>query len=213
MSLKYRELMERVELTPAMRQRVLARVLNADQSTSSRKTIRFHATAQVLSLAACAAVLAVGVVALPGHSGLIASSPAASSESGPMLWAGTESFSSLAALASATGIDLPELQPPFDVQQTEYTLLFGTLAQVEYIGAAGENLSIRAEQGTEDVSGDYSIYDSEQVITVGSTAVTMKSMEGNVQLAIWQKDGISYAISSEPGLTQEQMLELVRQCG
>lgn len=210
MSLKYRELMERVELNPAMRQRILADVLNTD---TARKTIRFHTATQVLSLAACAAVLAVGVVALPDHSGLAASSPAASSESEPMLWAGTESFSSLAALVSATGIDLPELQLPFEVQQTEYTLIFGTLAQVEYIGAAGETLSIRAEQGTEDVSGDYSTYDSEQIITVGSTTVTLKSMENSVQLAIWQKDGISYAISSEPGLTQEQMLELVRQCG
>ena len=213
MSLKYRELMEQVELNPAMRQRVLAGVLNADGSTNSRKSVRFHTAKQVLSLAACAAVLTVGVIALPNYNGLTASSSAASSELEPMFGESTESFSSLEALIAATGFDVPELQPPFEVQQTEYTLLFGTLAQVEYTGTAGETLSLRAEIGTDDVSGDYSTYDNEQIVTVENTAVTLKGTETVMQLAIWQKEGISYAIFAEPGLTQEQIVALVQQCG
>jgi len=204
--------MEQVKLTPAMRQRVLENVRKADRSTKPRGLFRLHTARQLLSVAACVAVLAVGVIALPNYNRLLASAPSASSESAPAQWADTESFSSLAALNSAAGLSLPELQPPFEAQQTEYTLLFGTLAQVTFTGTAGETLSLRAAQGTDDVSGDYSVYDQEQTAAVGNATVTLKGTEQVVQLAVWQQNGISYAISAQPGLTQEQMLALARQC-
>ena len=48
-------------------------------------------------------------------------------------------------------------------------------------------------------------------LTSGDAAVTMKGADGLVQLAIWQADGYTYAVSVENGLTADAMAELVAQ--
>ena len=81
---------------------------------------------------------------------------------------------------------------------------------IEVIYASGENeiARIRKAPGAEDISGDYNTY-AEQ--TSGDAAVTMKGADGLVQLAIWQADGYTYAVSVENGLTADAMAELVAQ--
>ena len=72
---------------------------------------------------------------------------------------------------------------------------------IEVICASGEDeiARIRKAPGAEDISGDC------------NAAVTMKGADGLVQLAIWQADGYTYAVSVENGLTADAMAELVAQ--
>ena len=65
--------------------------------------------------------------------------------------------------------------------------------------------------GAEDISGDYNAYAEQTELTSGDAAVTMKGADGLVQLAIWQADGYTYAVSVENGLTADAMAELVAQ--
>ena len=54
-------------------------------------------------------------------------------------------------------------------------------------------------------------YAEQTELTSGDAAVTMKGADGLVQLAIWQADGYTYAVSVENGLTADAMAELVAQ--
>ena len=70
---------------------------------------------------------------------------------------------------------------------------------------------IRKAPGAEDISGDCNAYAEQTELTSGDAAVTMKGADGLVQLAIWQADGYTYAVSVENGLTADAMAELVAQ--
>ena len=59
--------------------------------------------------------------------------------------------------------------------------------------------------------GDCNAYAEQTELTSGDAAITMKGADGLVQLAIWQADGYTYAVSVENGLTADAMAELVAQ--
>lgn len=84
---------------------------------------------------------------------------------------------------------------------------------IEVICASGEDeiARIRKAPGAEDISGDCNAYAEQTELTSGDAAVTMKGADGLVQLAIWQADGYTYAVSMENGLTADAMAELVAQ--
>ena len=84
---------------------------------------------------------------------------------------------------------------------------------IEVICASGEDeiARIRKAPGAEDISGDCNAYAEQTELTSGDAAVTMKGADGLVQLAIWQADGYTYAVSVENGLTADAMAELVAQ--
>ena len=64
---------------------------------------------------------------------------------------------------------------------------------------------IRKASGNGDISGDYNEYT--QVETVGG--VTIKGENGVFSLAIWKKDGYTYAVGVSEALSQADMLALV----
>ena len=206
LSRSYREVMEHIEVTPEMRQRILENLTKAEEKTA-RKAVRFVPWKQVLSLAACAAVLLVGLKALPRGNELGSTPPA---ESGVTAGNPIEEYASLEALSAAAGFEVK--QPgdlPFEVQETTYSLVFGELAQVEQTGPAGESVLYRISQEEGDNSGDYNTYSREEQLTFGGVTVTLKGGEDGWHLAIWQADGFSYSLSSSAGLTTEQMQAMI----
>lgn len=64
---------------------------------------------------------------------------------------------------------------------------------------------IRKASGSGDISGDYNEYT--QVETVDG--VTIKGENGGFSLAIWEKDGYTYAVGVSEALSQTDMLALV----
>ena len=202
MSRSYREAMEHIEVTPEMRQRILENLAGAEKKPA-RRAVQFVPWKQVLSLAACAAVLLVGLKALPRGGELGGTPPA---ESGVTAGNPIQEYASLEELSAAAGFEVK--QPgnlPFEVQETTYSLVFGELAQVEQIGPAGESVLYRVSQEEGDNSGDYNTYSREEQQTVGDVVVTMKDTEDGCRLAVWQVDGFSYSLSSSVDLTEEQM--------
>ena len=78
---------------------------------------------------------------------------------------------------------------------------------IEVIYASGENEIARIRKAP----GACNAYAEQTELTSGDAAVTMKGADGLVQLAIWQADGYTYAVSVENGLTADAMAELVAQ--
>lgn len=205
MSRSYREAMEHIQVTPAMRERILQNLAKVEQKPTP-KTVQFVPWKQVLSLAACAAVLVVGIQALPRGNELGGTASSAPSEIVGATAAPTQEFASLEELSAAAGFAVQEPQNlPFAVEQTTYTLLFGELAQVEQTGAEGESILYRVSQEEGDNSGDYTVYTVEQTWENDGVTVTLKGSERGFRLALWQKDGFSYSLSSSMDLTLDQM--------
>lgn len=204
LSRSYREAMEHIEVTPEMRSRILKNLAEAEKKPAPKpKMVRFAPWKQVLSLAACAAVLLVGLKALPRGGELGSASSAGSSVT---VGNPVQEYASLEALSAAAGYAVQ--QPgnlPFEVEKTAYSLISGELAQVEQSGPAGESVLYRVSQGEEDNSGDYNAYSRKEPLAVGGAAVTLKGGEDGWHLAVWQADGFAHSLSSSAGLTTEQM--------
>ena len=205
LSRSYREVMEHIQVTPAMRERILQNLAKAEQKPAP-KAVKLVPWKQVLSLAACAAVLIVGIRTLPRGNELGGSASSAPSEMVGATAAPTQEFASLDELSAAAGFAVQEPQNlPFVVEQTTYTLLFGELAQVEQTGTAGESILYRVSQEEGDNSGDYNAYTVEQPWENNGVTVTLKGTGNGFCLALWQKDEFSYSLSSSVDLTWKQM--------
>ena len=68
---------------------------------------------------------------------------------------------------------------------------------------------IRKAAGTEDISGDYNEYPEIYNVTVSEREVTMKGTDGKVNVAVWNTDDYSYAITASDAVTSEYMINLI----
>ena len=196
--MKYEEIMDRIEVTPEMRQRVLHNLENAQKAKKRRLT------KQIFSLAACLAIIVCCWFAWRPKQ-------AKEPEQGLMSTAQIETVDSLAALSEKTGMDLKELKGlPFQVEQTEYVSYWGSLAEIRYFGGT-ENLCYRKSQSTEDNSGDYNAYAQIETLEIAGVTVTLKGENGAFSLAVWTDGQYAYSISVSTPLAKEAFLALVEE--
>lgn len=73
-----------------------------------------------------------------------------------------------------------------------------------------KQIMIRKGVGTEDISGNYNEFSEKNEVDVDGATVTLKGNDGKVEVAIWSKDGYSYAINSTDGLDKVKMTDLVK---
>ena len=188
--MKYEEIMDRVELTPEMRQRVLQNV----EKTRIRKRRRL--TRQLTALAACLAIVLCGWLVWQSRN-------AREPEPDVMAIPQIEEMDSIEALSGKTGIPLEELTGiPFPVEQTRYVSYWENLAEIEYSGGSNA-LCYRKSQGTEDNSGDNNDYPRQEALEVGGNAVTLKGAEEGFTLAIWTDGSYAYSVSVTEPLSQD----------
>lgn len=83
------------------------------------------------------------------------------------------------------------------------------IIQVEY-NDGNSNITFRAGKGIDNISGDYNVYQVKNTVKANGISVNLegnKSKEYN--LAVWEKDGISYSISSENGIDERTILDMI----
>lgn len=190
--------MEHISVTPEMRRRILRRIGEEGLSTSRRP--RSPGLRKYLSIAACFVLLLAGTAALPRL--LDRSGP----EPPPVVDAGhgIEEAASPQELAGMVGFALTEdLALPFEPSNTACTSYWRELAQIEYSGE-GQTAVFRKSPGTEDNSGDFTVYGSTAEFTAGGCTVTLKGDGGTYALALWTDGTFSYSLRlSQPASRQE----------
>lgn len=186
--MKYKEIMDKIEVTPEMRQRVLENVQAAREQKKKRTALR-----QLVSLAACLAILLCCWYAWQPKQ----------EEQGIMAVPQIENVASVEELSQKTGIPVEELKDlPFDVTQREYVPYWEELAEIRYIGETN-SLYYRKSLGTEDNSGDYNIYHQEETLTVAGCAVILKGNSDGYSLAIWTDGTYAYSIGVTAPISKE----------
>ena len=175
--MKYEQIMDKIEVTPEMRQRVLRNV-EAEQAKQKKRQL----TRRLVTLAACLAIVV---------------------EQGMMAVAQIDTVDSLEALTEKTGIPMNELTGvPFTVERTEYVSYWDELAEIQYFGGS-DSLCYRKSPGTEDNSGDYNVYAQEETLEISGNAVTLKGGNGAYSLAIWTDGSYAYSISVTDPLSRD----------
>ena len=187
---KYDEVMEKLEVTPEMRARILQNV-ETQMAEPCKKPNRLRRFA---ALAACLAVLLMGAAALPK----LISSPAPE-ESETTIANGMVEVTSKEELSEAVGFPVKSAQSlPFLPQSIYYTSYWGEMAQIDYANG-GSMACFRQSLGEEDNSGDWSEYPAQKSLTVNGCAVTLKGEADSYTLAIWQDGTYSYSLSLSAG--------------
>lgn len=208
MNKAYSEIMEQVQVTDEMRQRVLKNVQAADLSGNRfGKLLRFSPkqVRRYLSLAACLAVLILGAITLPGRF-TVPSQPA---ETEVMAIPDITEASSLQELSQRVGFDLAEVEGlPFQTEETVYTSYWAELAEITYSGE-DETAVFRKSAGSDDNSGDFSEYAAVDTLTLEDCTVTLKGDGERYTLAIWNKKGYAYSLSLTSGLGRESWTALI----
>lgn len=206
MGKRYDEVMEHIEVTPEMRRRILKNIEQTDLTKATlRKVVRFPHIKQFATLAACLAVVLVGALTLPSlFHGL--DEPDVLSPGGSIM-----QVSSVEELGERVGFEVNEWNClPFQVEETTYTAYWQDVAEIVYSGE-GQTAIYRKGTGSEDVSGDYNIYETETEFSVDGTSVTLKGNGGAYTLAIWKDGDYAYSISTSVGMSESSWKALLNQ--
>lgn len=83
------------------------------------------------------------------------------------------------------------------------------MIQVFY-GEGDSQVCIRKGPGSEDISGDCSVYEQTVSVTVDQVPVLTKGKDGLIHLAIWNYNGYTYAVLAHSGMSTDAMTGLVR---
>ena len=129
MTLKYDELMDKIEVTDAMRARILTRVSGAAKKKSAARR-----------------------------------------------W----------ALADAVGFPVSEAtELPFEPLTVHYTSYWGQMAEISY-EAGDQTAELRKSPGTEENSGDYTVYPATEQLTVADLDIQLRGdAQDAYTLAVW----------------------------
>ncbi|MBP3892771.1 MAG: hypothetical protein J6D34_01880 [Atopobiaceae bacterium] len=110
------------------------------------------------------------------------------------------SSASEAAQIAGFGVTFPEAVPGYS--ERVYQAVEGEMIQCFY-RQGDVSVLIRKAKGSDDVSGDYNEYPQVKTTTVRDAEVTEKGKDDLVYVATWTRDGFSYAIDADEGLSAE----------
>lgn len=82
---------------------------------------------------------------------------------------------------------------------------------IQVIYESGEDrILIRKAAGSEDISGDYNVYEKETEYTVDNVTITCKSNDNKNYVIMWTDGDFTYAIDSDAGIDEELTQQLVK---
>lgn len=198
---RYQQMMEKIEVTDAMRRRILANIDQMDWNAAPAKAVRFPYLKRLMPLAACL-VLLVGMFyarfLIPGET----VDPMPSDR--VMVGNGIVDVADADGLTEAVDFPVKELTAlPFQVDEVTYTSYWKELAQITYTGVGG-TITFRQSLGEKDNSGDYNVYAQTATQEVAGLQVTLKGDGQGYSLALWSDGTYAYSLRAEPYLTAEE---------
>lgn len=97
---------------------------------------------------------------------------------------------------------------PEEYKSVSYSLLFGSLVQIEYESDNG-SITYRTEQANEDISGDYNSHDITNVEKINGINVIIKGSDNLFYTAIWEENDYSYAVSVQNGIEKSELIKII----
>ena len=203
---RYDIVMENIKVTGEMHDRIMAKINETDFGKCKSKILAFADYKRLISIAACFLILIVGTIVIYNMQNVPAVPPV---QVDPKLVV----HNSVDELSKTVGFEVCEIRTlPFIAEEITYTSFMNQLAEIEYSNQ-DHTLVFRMAVGSEDISGDYTVYTNITRCIVDNRSVTIKGEDDKYNLAIWESDGFSYSIQSIGGVSEKEMLELVQSVG
>ena len=97
-----------------------------------------------------------------------------------------------------------------------YQAIEKTMIQIFYYDGDPEaesssRITVRKGTGSEDISGDYNEYPEKETVQIHGIDVLVKGEKGLIYCATWTKDGYSFAIVADKGLTKEALSNAIEE--
>lgn len=83
------------------------------------------------------------------------------------------------------------------------------LFQICYANKKNDIL-FRMAQGTEDVSGDYNNYKTNSIVNIDGNKVKLKGDDKLIKVAVWSVKNMSYSISVNDGMKQDDIIKIIK---
>lgn len=195
--------MDKVKVTPEMRDRILEAIEQTDFEAVPTKTSWTKRYQIVLPFAVCLLLCVISIFSL--------NQPSAPNNP-PLVQNGfnCESYASIDALSSALQFKVKEVTwLPFNVSQTDYTAYNDELAEIIYRNAHNL-LTFRMAKGTDDISGDYTTYETTKTFTVENQMITLRGNKDQFSLATWHDQTFTYSILLETPLSETEFTKLIQ---
>ena len=125
-------------------------------------------------------------------------------------------FASAAELEKAAGFPVRDLKTlPFNAVKSEYRLIAGTIAEVNYYGEdtnkQDPDLSYRRSKGEEENSGVYNEYSVKKTEMLLGVPISMQGEGELFNLICWSDKFYSYSLYSESGITEVAALKMAEE--
>ncbi len=89
------------------------------------------------------------------------------------------------------------------------SVISNEIIQVDYNDGSND-ITFRAGKGIDNISGDYNVYQIKNTVKVNGLNVNLQGNKNKeYNLAVWEKDGISYSISAENGIDEKTILDMI----
>jgi len=203
---KYKELIERVEVTDDMRCRILDHI-SREPIERPERILPLAGLRRYMAVAACFVILVAGAVMIPAVLHHNPSSPDQGVLTAPVLL-NAASAVELSEMVGFDVVDVPSLMSASD--KTTYMALGKELAEIKY-NSGSQTVTFRKSAKMDDNSGDYNSYSTVKVITVNMDSVTLKGNDGNYNLAVWSKGEYSYSLHFTEMVTEEAVKQIVEE--
>ncbi|MFQ9716992.1 MAG: hypothetical protein ACLRVB_07580 [Blautia sp.] len=201
MDKKYDEVMEHIEVTPEMRQRILRKIQQADLTKEKpTKVVTFPLWKQLTTIAACLAIVLTGILTIPQIFNPETDAPYIDLDPATEI----VEVNTIEELSEEVGFPVNEINKlPFEVENTAYIAYWKEVAEITYTGD-GQIAVYRKGTGSSDISGDYNSYNSEIEMSINDYDVTLKGNDNVYSLAIWTDGDYSYSLSLSDGKTESE---------
>lgn len=213
MSKLYNEIMENIYLTPETKEQILCHVSERERKAKVQNMKKWT---KYISVAACCALVvgaAYGIHTLHPDKTVSEEEDMTTADmvdDGAQIANPMKEYGSAEELSDAVGFTVREIgELPFTVKETLYFTYDDTLAEIRYTGDDQEVYFRKSQGEDEDNSGVYNTYSQTTTITVGDTEIICKGESDAYELAIWKKDGYSYSISLQTGISLEELQAMI----
>lgn len=121
-----------------------------------------------------------------------------------------QEYQTLEEAAAAAGFDMTAPESIDGYSEKNISVLSGaeSIFDITFRNDS-EQICIRKAAGTEDISGDYNVYDKTETVSVGELEVTEKGNGGSVNLALWNDGGYTYSLYISAGASADEMAKLI----
>lgn len=200
---RYNKMMDKINVTPEMHERIMNNIQEVDFETEPKKVIFLKDYKKYISIAACLMVCIAGTLLIPNLMKV---------EQEPPLQVVPDivEYTSTRELSSSVGFEVKDVKNiPFEVEEIKYISYWKELAEIVYSG--DENtLIFRMSEGSDDNSGDYNEYEEVKSYSVDDYTVTLKGSNGLYNLAIWSDGSFSYSLELDVALSETDLGNIIQ---